>query len=509
LDFRASDINLNNDMPPEVFTLKDSNGVIIPYSIQEMALDSSRKMRYQGRTFSIEFMAKVPAMGYAVFHLSPSEEEEWSEFPVSEELITTDLSIENQFYKIIFANNGSFTIYEKKSKKSFPNCHIFIDEADIGNEYDFVPLLNDRFINSFYKEATLLPGKQTPYSTTFEIEFTLYLPDRLTEDRSKRSSEENDVFINTQVTLFAGDPVIHIHTQIDNACEDHRLRVLFPSGLSDAKCFVKEAFHVQERSMIPPKTGGWLFPPTGSDHTGGFSSLVDAKTQFSVFNKGLPNYEVLSNPIPEIEDEYCIAQTLFRAVGWLGHPQVKLPDGRSKFGAGPTMRTIDSQMLGEFSFEYGLYICEGTCESARIPAVFQTWAIELGSIIPYDLMDPYNILPFPRKLSFYFNMSTPKPISTNHSLPSTMSFIELVGMNIEFSTLKAAEKGDGIILRLWNSARSVNEAKIKCYKVPKKVVVIHLDETEKSDQNMLSVAGSEIILKEIKPSEIITLKLVF
>jgi alpha-mannosidase len=510
MDFRETDIFDKEDpMPPEVFEIKDPDGNDIPYMIEEVVLDSIRKTRYQGRTFELQFMARVPAMGYTVYHLSPSDNEDWPEYPVAPEFKATELSIENQFVKLEFAANGTFTLTEKGSGNVFPNCHLFIDEADWGDEYDFVPLTGDKYLTTIDSEAILSLGQYTPYSVSFLVDINWELPEALLPDRSKRSPDTNEIFIHSEITLYANNPVVQIRTEIDNTCEDHRLRVVFPTGLKDVKCLAKEPFHVQERPMVLPKAEKWQFKPTGSDHTEGYTTLENGQFQFSVFNKGLPNYEVGINPLPEILAAPCIIQTLFRAVGWLGHPSVVLPDGRHKGGAGPTMKTVDSQMIGTYAFEYAVYPSPGDYKSAQVPKVFQNWVVNLGCIIPYDVTDPYNLIPFPQKLSFYYQMNTPKPVPTDHALPNKFSFMELFGQSIEYSTLKVAEDGSGLILRIWNSDRNLQDAKIVCGKLPNKAILVNLEEKELNDQGRISLGGTILQITKIKPSEIISIKLFF
>jgi alpha-mannosidase len=526
LDFRETDVVKADDgdedgenvYPPEIFEITDAAGKEVPYLLEEVVINQPRKMRYRGRTFSLEFMATIPAMGYTVFHLSPSDKEKQPVYPMAKELVVTDNSMENKFVKLEFASNGSFTLTEKATGKVFPNCMVFMDEADWGDEYDYVPMTGDVPKTTIETEAIVSLAQQTPYSVTFEVNLSWALPESLTPDRSRRSEMENDVSIFTEITLFADDPIVHITSVVDNTCEDHRFRVIFPTGLevpnASLQCLVKEPFHVQDRPFKLPAATNWHQPPSGSDHTEGFTTvqqvLAGKAFQFSVFNQGMPNYEIVTNPLPDRLKGPCIIQTLFRAVGWLGHPQVKLANGKTKGGAGPTMQTVDSQMIGEYSFEYGLYVSAGTLESARVPQVFQNWVVPAGAIIPYDYTNEYNLIPFPRKLGFYYQMNAPKPLQTDQSLPATYSFFSLEGEGIEYSTLKTAEMDGGLVLRLWNSSRNLRSASIKCFKSPNKVLLARLDESvEGVDQQRLSLSETNIVVRDIKPSEIITVRLYF
>lgn len=513
LEFRDSDIEKDDDdnaFPPEVFKMQDNAGKEVPYVIDEVFLPSARKMRYKSIIFAVEFMARVPAMGYAVYYLIPSYEDKTPTYPLASELVVGEKWMENKFIKVEFANNGTFKLTEKSTGRHFDNCMLFIDEGDCGDEYDFVPLNDDKLLTTIQAEATISLMRQTPSSITFEVIVPWQLPDGLSEDRLTRTENTSDIYLRNEVTLYSNDPVVSISTTVENLCEDHRLRVAFPTGIKNPKCLAKEPFHVQERSFNLPKGDKWNQRPSPSDHNEGFVTLEEetGTLQFSVFHKGMPNYEILSEGLPKELEAPCIIQTLFRATGFLGHPPLTLKDGKKKWGAGPTIYTPDAQMLDEYTFEYGVYVSAGNYDIANVPKIYQSWAIPIGSIIPLDYFEMMNLHPFPRKIGHYYNMNRPKPIETDASLPRSFSFMAIKGEGIQYSTLKSAEKGNGLILRIWNSSRKVQNATVELYTNPKQATLCRLDENIIDDQKRLSIKDKRIQIRDIRPSEIVTLNLV-
>ncbi len=72
----------------------------------------------------------------------------------------------------------------------------------------------------------------------------------------------------------------------------------------------------------------------------------------------------------ESGDAHSYALTLLRAVGWLSRPDLATRDG----GAGPTIRTVDSQMPGTSRFEYAWTAYDGSWQEAGIQSMAHAFA---------------------------------------------------------------------------------------------------------------------------------------
>ena len=199
---------------------------------------------------------------------------------------------------------------------------------------------------------------------------------------------------------------------INNTCEDHRLRVVFPTGFQSPQCVAEEDFYIQNRAMDRPLGEKWNQKPSPSDHINGFVSLgeEDLSCQISVLNKGLPNYEIAKDLLPERVANPCVIQTLFRSVGYLGRPHG---------GAGPAIEVPNAQMIGEHYFEYGVIVSAGNWESAHVPLLSTSWQVPLGAVVPLDYWEMFNVIPFSRKIAFYYNMNQPEVLTTDRTLPKS------------------------------------------------------------------------------------------
>lgn len=69
-------------------------------------------------------------------------------------------------------------------------------------------------------------------------------------DAWKRSDRERDLVIDSYISLRPGVPRIEVEVQIDNEINDHRLRVLLPSGATQARTyFADSVYDVIERPI--------------------------------------------------------------------------------------------------------------------------------------------------------------------------------------------------------------------------------------------------------------------
>ncbi len=81
-------------------------------------------------------------------------------------------------------------------------------------------------------------------------------------------------------------------------------------------------------------------------------------------NRGLPEVEVLKNPLGNAE----IALTLLRCVGWLSRDDFSTRKGH----AGPFLETPGAQMPGKWAFDYSIIPHSGNWQSA----FWQAYAFE-------------------------------------------------------------------------------------------------------------------------------------
>ncbi|MDD7044758.1 MAG: glycoside hydrolase family 38 C-terminal domain-containing protein [Anaerococcus sp.] len=228
--------------------------------------------------------------------------------------------VENNFYKIEINDNSSLNIFDKRNKKTYKNVLAIEDGADIGNEYIYRGVDDEKRIFSgklIDKHIQRLDGL---YLIKLKEEFIL--PKQADEDLRdaqirlidiSRRVAHRDVNITTmiiekEIKVFDDKSSLEIKINLDNKAKDHRMRLLFGHDLDIDDLYAESIFECVKRRAYPPET--WQNP----DYSQNFNRYVQVKDKddngFSVSAIGLGEYE-------NIKDQ-GLYLTLFRSVGELG-----------------------------------------------------------------------------------------------------------------------------------------------------------------------------------------------
>lgn len=155
--------------------------------------------------------------------------------------------------------------------------------------------------------------------------------------------------IVTRISLEAAGNGIQVSAKFNNQAMDHRLRVLFPTGLIASTLLAASIFEAAERDIAPAPD--WI-NPSNAQHQQAFVSVSDGSAGLMIANKGLNEYEVLR------DGRNTIAVTLLRSVSELGD-----------WGVFPTP---EAQCLGERTVEFAVRPYAG---DAAEPEAF-AWAYQ-------------------------------------------------------------------------------------------------------------------------------------
>jgi len=239
----------------------------------------------------------------------------------------------------------------------------------------------------------------------------LRMPARLSHSREERSSENAPLEVETLLRVAPGVSRVDIDLRIENAAEDHRLRMLFPVRGKVDSFQAATTFDVAQRTPGPRDDNGWIHPaPATFPHQG----FVHANG-LSVVAPGLPEAEVIPG------EPSHIAVTLLRCVGSLSRP-----DLRSRAGpAGPGTDTPGAQCLGSLVARFALLA--GLDPAGARSAELGLRAVACGE----------------------------KPLAAEGE-----PLVEVEPKALLVSALKPAEKGDGLVLRLSNPTAVPQEARV-------------------------------------------------
>jgi alpha-mannosidase len=218
---------------------------------------------------------------------------------------------------------------------------------------------------------------------------------------------------------------------VENDADDHRLRVLIRSGGGADEVRAESQFAVMRRPLSPPPPRAtWIEPPVPTAHTLGAVALGP----LVVLTRGLPEYEASSDGL---------RLTLLRCVGTISRPP-GMPT--RPVAAGPDIATPDGQCRGRHVFEYALRFDGDDLTDAALVRASQDYRTDFLRGDPFEPQ------------------------------------LELGG-DIVFSSLKQAENGIGIVLRVFNPNPQPEELALNV-----RARRIRLDEEQEVDGGLVLAA---------------------
>ena len=306
----------------------------------------------------------VPAVGYRAYYLAPGERAAGQHPAVTAS--PEDATMENQYLWVRVNPNGTLTVREKIHGDLYDQLGYFEDGGDAGDTYDYSHPADDQVITSLGKEATITLEMAGPLLARYRVELVLDVPRGLASDRQARSDESAMMRIVSFVELAANAGHVEVRTTVQNCVKDHRLRVMFPSGIATDHALAGMPFDVarfpiveSNEAGVPEALHGLMLAgrytaPVGTHPFQNFVALSDGARSLSIFSRGLNEYEVL----PESNQ---IALTLLRGVGWLARSDLQTRIG----DVGPHIFTPEAQCLGTQAFEYSIYPHGGDMAAAN------------------------------------------------------------------------------------------------------------------------------------------------
>lgn len=399
---------------------------------------------------------EVPGFGYKTFRVEHDDERP--------EVAPAASTIENEFFHVSAEADGSLMVQDKRTGRTLSNLNRFVDTGDCGDEYTYCPPATDLTVDAPTSvKANVI--EEGPARWVLQVELTYALPRRLTADRKARSDEAVECDVVTRVRLYPGVARIDIETEVANRVQDHRLRVLFPTGVAAQESKSEQHFGVVSRPVgVPPFTQGCPETPVGTYPQKTFTDISDGKDGFAVAVRGLPEYEALV----EKDGTVTLAVTLLRCVSWLSRDDLKTRPGH----AGPMMFTPGAQMPGAWGFEYSLIPHTGGWENVSEEA--HRFARPLRAV----------------------RMS-----GGSGTLPAAASLITLERPHLIVSSTKIAEDGDGVVVRVYNIADEFLMASLRLNATTGEAAYVDLNEENPSP---LVVQGGAVRLT-LKRNEIATI----
>lgn len=421
----------------------------------ELPKDSFRNPYMARYIYLSVYVEKLPAFSWKTFALVKGDEAQ----QLQGSLVKADQrSLENDFLFVEIAQNGSLTITDKQTGKRYSDCLIFEDVGDIGNEYIFkqanenAPLLSTDF--AYQLEIV----KDTPVEAKVKLTHAMEIPiaagaelmaeqqsvTDITNRKAQRSKTCSLFEITTVITITKGCRHLKFETHFNNQQKDHRLRVLFRTGLLAATHTAESIFEAVERpNQVSPEWEN----PANPQHQHAFVNLKNQQqTGVTIGNIGLNEYEILP------DKGNTIALTLLRSVGEMGD-----------WGYFPTP---EAQCLGKQTVRYSF-------EPHSKDSYFKSLQTAIAEKIPLSIKQ--------------LKWQTGK-------LPATNQIIEWDNTAFTLTALKQSEDQTGIVLRGYSMNNEETER-----------LNLTLNGLQGKEVNLLEENSSDFS-KKVVPAEILTLK---
>jgi len=392
--------------------------------------------------YRISFTAEnVPALGYKRYVLKKRipktgiySESGLVSSPGPVKVHTETHTMENQYLKIKINEDGTIKLMDKNTGRVFRNLHYFEDAGEFGQGWEHLKMFKDKVITTRGLKARILLEYDRGLYASFKVSWKFRIPAKkiyLDEnyDKAKRSKETQPLEITTRYILRDRARSLEIETEIENRSWDHRLRVIFPTGLNAKSSFAESAYDVVERPVGDGKDYPFLK----------FVDISDGKYGLSFISDGIREFEALKG-----EDGAVLAITLLRAfeiqmctVGFLRYAE-RYPE-----------ETL-SQCIGKLKFKYYIHPHRGKWQNSVV----------------YREAERFN----------YPLVATMSGGGNRGDLPGEYSFMEIKGNNLILSAFKKAEDSDAIVLRVFNPSERNLQGEVKFYKKIKTAHFINMNE---------------------------------
>jgi len=462
------------------FVIQDEHGNEIPYqlikkNICKDIVPSMVTFPVIQKVVRFEILLKaddVPACGYKTYTVIPQPAITEYEGGVQNLFCcSASCEMENEYLNVQVQSNGTLTITDKTTGEMYDNCNAFEDSGDVGDEYNYSYPLRDRIVYNIGLPAVIELVEQGPLRVTYKVTQTLPVPKCATKDRQTRSQEMVDIPITSYISLSAGAKRIDITTEVENNAKDHRLRVLFPSGIQTDYSYAEGQYDVVKRAIQLPDPNDYLIEkPCPTHPQQSFVDINDGDSGLAIINKGLPEYEVKDDAFR------TIALTLLRGVESINRNDLLTRPGGQ---AGWSYPAPGGQCLGKHTFHHAIAPHEGTWQDGLIHREAHQHNVPCR-VVQTD--------------------------SHQGNLPRELSFVSVYPDSFIISAIKKAEIEDALIVRVYNASDKTTTGEVRVSQKIKGAVLTNLNE---EPLETITPNSEHVVTIQARPWQVKTVKMEF
>jgi hypothetical protein len=442
---------------PLAFALADADGRPVP-AVLESVTPSPDALIQLGWYDDPVHVAQVsldpgPCHGYTVtaLRLLPGKKmprRRWRTVP--------GVRLANRALAVIIHKNGRIDLNDIKRGRLYRDIISFDDGGDAGDTYSYAPPRRDRVLRLRGECEAITYGGATPVVQRARLQLRLRVPAGLNAHGTARSVETVDLPISLELALWDTQPYLELSVSVVNTARDHRLRLLVHTGAATTDVWSEGHFDIQCRpyAVASPPREAWIETGPTEFNNKSFVATFDGTRGLAVAPHGLQAHELL----PDARG--AIALTLLRCVGALSRGDLTT----RATNAGPSIPTPQAQMQGPQRYRLAIMPC--TC-AADLPAIQELAEASAAQTLAYA------------------------GVFAKPAAPLSLLHIE----GSAPASVKPAEDGDGIIVRLWNGTSQPRRARVCVpWATIQTALLVRLDETVEPAGPALSVSTHAVAL---------------
>lgn len=385
-----------------MFDIIDEQGNKVEYQILNIEYDKeiyNKQDIINVDRYTIALESTVLPFGTTCFKIVPAEKLN----NVPKTIHEGNLIAENEYLTLRISNAGDINIIDKSNGRQYKHLNTFIDESDTGNGwfYESAAINSPAIVSSGGYVEVINNGSLV---NSFRITKEMLVPTKSDAINQNRSNERICMNISTIVTLKAHSKMVEFSTTIDNTPKDHRVRVMFPTGIQGDEYLASQAFcFIKRKRGVSAEGVNYREPESYEKNTSGIISVSDNENNFSFVGKeGFHEAGVYPDG--------TISVTMFRGFRKEFHEK----------------NSQTAQLNKKLTFSYAVCIDDASLYSVK-KRIFE------------------------------------KPIThmSDIKLKSVNSIISLEKGNAEISIIKPAENNDGWIIRMYNPTSKPSENMLK------------------------------------------------
>lgn len=343
-------------------------------------------------------------------------------------------SLDNGLIRIEANGDGTIDLTHRETGKRFSGLGRVLDDGALGTFWwPKSPDQDQRILSDGPAAIEIIENGKL--QTTLQTQVMMQIPKECIGE--VRSEETVPLTVETRYTLRHGDPLVHVEVAFDNRARDHRVRVLFPTGIAANQVDVGAHFDVVRREIKHPDCEGWIEPHHGTAPMQGFVDLSDGDAGFALIPHGLLEYEVFDDA------ERTLALTLIRSL------PIRLAVSEEKQEILPDEGPL---CLGPQSYRFALYPHAGDCHTAAC------W-----------------------RQSQRFNTPVRAIQTGAGNGKKSAGLIAIDDPRIAVTCLKRAEESDQIVARLFNPSDEAIQANVTLSPTIQSGKTARMDETPLAD----------------------------